>query len=370
MAKKKEPKEIKFYSPKRIIDADCTYNVIFGERSNGKSYAILKHGLEQYFKTGGQIAIVRRWKEDVIGRRASGIWSAINDNNEVSKLSGGKFSKVYYWNGKFYLANVDDNGKTIFSDEDVIGHCFALSENEHNKSTSFPRITTILFDEFLTNKVYLNDEFVLFMNTVSTIVRQRTNVKIFMLGNTVNKYCPYFAEMGLNNILEMKQGSIDIYTYGDSQLKVAVEYCSSISSQKENNFYFAFNNPKLHMITSGAWELDIYPHLPQKYKHKDIVFTYFIVFNDMNFQCEIVQDSNGEMFTFIHQKTTPLKDTENDLIYTLEYSYKLNYNRSIWKPINRLQERILWFFKTDRVFYQDNSVGDAINNYLKICERV
>ena len=36
-----------------------------------------------------------------------------------------------------------------------------------------------------------------FMNVLSTIIRDRENIKIFMLGNTVNKYCPYFDEMGL-----------------------------------------------------------------------------------------------------------------------------------------------------------------------------
>lgn len=369
MPKKEE--QIKYYSPKRILEANCTYNVIFGERSNGKTYSILKHGVEQWCENGGQLAIVRRWKEDIIGRRASDIFSALNDNGEIARISNGEYTAITYWAGKFYMCNYDETtGKAIYNDNDCIAHAFALSENEHNKSISYPKITTILFDEFLTNKVYLQDEFVLFMNTVSTIVRQRTNVKIFMLGNTVNKYCPYFAEMGLNNILEMKQGSIDVYTYGDCELKVAVEYCASIESQKNNNFYFAFNNPKLHMITSGAWELDIYPHLPHKYKPKDIIFTYFILFNDLTFQCEIVQNSDGEMFTYIHQKTTPLQDTRNDLIYSLEYNYQLNYNRSIWKPINQLQERIAWFFKTDRVFYQDNSVGDAIHNYLKVCKGV
>jgi len=34
-----------------------------------------------------------------------------------------------------------------------------------------------------------------------------------------------------------------------------------------------------------------------------------------------------------------------------------------------LQERVLWFFKTDRVFYQNNDVGDTVSNYLKICKR-
>ena len=64
----------------------------------------------------------------------------------------------------------------------------------------------------------------MFANVLSTIIRHRNDVKIFMLANTVNKYCPYFKEMGLKHITEMKQGSIDIYTYGSSDLRVAVEY--------------------------------------------------------------------------------------------------------------------------------------------------
>jgi len=76
------------------------------------------------------------------------------------------------------------------------------------------------------------------------------------------------------------------------------------------------------------------------------------------------------MFTYIHIKTTELKDNTKDLIYTLDYNYGLNYNRNICKPISKLQKRLLWFFQTDRVFYQSNEVGDSINNYLKICKGV
>lgn len=358
----------KFYSLEKIKKKNAVYNVIFGERSNGKTYAVLKEGLEQYFKTGGQIAVVRRWKEDITGKRASGIWNSINENGEVSKISEGEFTGVTYYNGRFFLCNYDDKGKAIYNDKDCLGYAFALSDTEHNKSISYPKITTIMFDEFLTKHTYLNDEFILFMNTVSTIVRQRTDVKIYMLGNTVNKYCPYFTEMGLNHILKMEQGTIDVYRYGDSELSVAVEYCKSTQTSKENNFYFAFNNPKLEMITGGAWEMNIYPHLPMKYKPKDIQFTYFIVFNDNIYQCEII--SIGEVtFTYIHVKTTELKDTDNDLIYSFDYVPRMNYSRNIYKPINKLQEMVLWYYKTDRVYYQDNEVGDSINNYLKICRR-
>lgn len=357
----------KFYNLNRIKKKKAVYNVIFGERSNGKTYAVLLEGLKVYIETGGQIGVIRRWKEDITGRRASGIFNALNENNEVKKLTDGEFEGIHYYNGRFFLCNYE-NGKVVYSDEDCMGYVFALSDNEHNKSISYPKIRTILFDEFLTKHLYLQDEFVLFMNTISTIVRQRTDVTVYMLGNTVNKYCPYFQEMGLNHILQMEQGSIDIYRYGDSKLTVAVEYCASNKERSENNFYFAFDNPKLEMITGGAWELDIYPHSPIKIKPKDIQFIYFILFNDNIYQCEIIK-KDDMTFTFIHVKTTDLQDTDNDLIYTLDYVPKMNYSRNIFRPINRIQEVILWYYKTERVYYQNNEVGDAINNYLKICRR-
>lgn len=359
---------MKYYSLNKINKKNATYNVIFGERSNGKTYATLKQVLENYFNDGSQFAYIRRWSVDVQPKRMNNLFNAIIEDGYLEKLSGGKFTAIFYRTGRFYLCTYNDKGKPIYNEEDVIGYAFSLSENEHNKANSYPRVTTIIFDEFLTNKIYLPDEFILFMNTVSTIVRQRTNVKIYMLGNTVNKFCPYFKEMGLSNILTMKQGTIDVYTYGETKLKVAVEYADSKKKFKKNNFYFAFNNPKLKMITGGAWELNIYPHAPVKWKPKNIVFTYFIDFNDTIFQCEII-NKDANVFTYIHEKTTPIKNPDKDIIYTLDYNPKINYNINILKPLNDYQNKITWFFTHDRVYYQNNNVGDAINNYLKICKR-
>ena len=359
---------MKYYSLNKINKKNATYNVIFGERSNGKTYATLKQALENYFDNGSQFAYIRRWSVDVQPKRMNNLFNAIIEDGYLEKLSGGKFTAIFYRTGRFYLCTYNDKGKPIYNEEDIIGYAFSLSENEHNKANSYPRVTNIIFDEFLTNKIYLPDEFILFMNTVSTIVRQRTNVKIYMLGNTVNKFCPYFKEMGLTNILSMKQGSIDLYTYGDSKLKVAVEYADSKKKFKKNNFYFAFNNPKLKMITGGAWELNIYPHAPVKWLPKNIIFTYFIDFNDNIYQCEIInKDTN--VFTYIHEKTTPIKNPDKDIIYTLDYNPKINYNVNILKPLTDYQNKITWFYTHDRVYYQDNNVGDAINNYLKICKR-
>lgn len=355
----------KFYSLKTILSKDAQYNIIFGERSNGKTYSVLKYGLEKFCKTGEQTAIVRRWSEDFKGKRGATMYQSLVNNNEIEKLTNGKWTDVYYYSGRWYLCKYNEKDeRTVL--EKPISYGFALGSMEHDKSTSYPEITTILFDEFLTRTMYLPDEFVLFMNVLSTIIRHRKNVKIFMLGNTVNKYCPYFNEMGLRHIKDMNVGDIDIYTYGDSDLKVAVEYCKPNKQGKESDTYFAFDNPKLNMITGGAWEVNIYPHCPIKYAPKDIKFTYFIIFDGETLQCEIIMKDNNN-FTFIHRKTSPIKDEEKDLVYSTEYKPLPNWKRKINKPTTELEKKIALYFAKDKVFYQDNDVGEIVRNYLLWC---
>lgn len=360
---------MKYYNTKRIDAKKATYNVIFGERSNGKTYALLKKAIQNKHKGLGQFAYVRRWKEDIKASRASTVFNGHVTNGEVTKLTNGEYEGVHYSVGRFYLCNYSEDGKPIYNESDCLGYVFAISDGEHIKSTAYPEISLIVFDEFLTKHTYLPDEFVLFMNVVSTIIRKRDNVSIYMLGNTVSKHCPYFDEMGLNKVKSMKQGTIDVYRYGSSELIVAVEYCAS--TQKENggkvNKYFAFDNPKLEMITGGAWELDIYPHLPVKYKPKEVQLSFYISFDGENYQGDVVFKGDG-YFIFYHRKTTPLKENETDLIYSLDHRYEYNYCRNFLKPSNRLGCKVLEIMKQYKSYFQDNQVGNNLSNYFKTCK--
>lgn len=355
---------MKFYSLKNIDAKNAQYNVIFGERSNGKTYAVLKRGLENFILKGEQLAIIRRWRDDFVGKRGATMFDAHVSNNEVSRMSKGEWSGVTYRSSRWYLCRWEDDKQII--DERPFAYGFALTSMEHDKSTSYPDVTTICFDEFLTRTQYLPDEFVLFMNVVSTIVRHRTNVKIYMLGNTVNRYCPYFKEMGLSHIKEMKQGVIDVYRYGDTELTVAVEFVKPNKMGKGSDLYFAFDNPKLSMITGGAWEIDIYPHCPVKYKPKEILFNYFIQFDGETLHCEVIRHEDL-YFTFIHRKTTPIKDEERDFLYTTEFSPRHNIVRKLTKPTTDIEKKIASFYKKDKVFYADNEIGEIVRNYLLWC---
>lgn len=363
-------KKSKFYSLKNILSKNAQYNIIIGERSNGKTYACLKYGIEQYVKTGKQMAYIRRFREDFIGKRGASMFEGIIANDVVSKLTNGEWDNIYYFSSRWYLCRYDEKGNRI-KDETPFCFAFSLTSAEHDKSNSYPNIYTIIFDEFITRTFYLDDEFTIFSNVISTIIRQRENVIIFMLGNTVNKYgCPYVDEMGLKHFKNMKQGDIDVYRYGDSKLLVAVEYCLPDKEGKPNNYYFAFDNPKLAMITGGEWEIDVYPHLPQKYKPMDVALHYYINYSHEWLHAEIVVLSDMA-FTFIHPKTTPLtdKDKYNNIIFSPIVSPLPNWNRRITEPHDKTTKKIFDYFIQDKVFYSSNDVGEIMRNYIQWCSK-
>ena len=212
-----------YYSLDRIKKVNAQYNMIFGKRSNGKTYAVLYEGVKNYVQHGKQMAYLRRYREDFVGKRGQSLFNALTSSGAIKELTNGKWEMVKYSSSQWFLAKKSKKDDKIITDGTPFCYGFSLASMEHDKSTSYPDITTIVYDEFISRIGYLNNEFVLFMNVLSTIIRQRDDVKIYMLGNTVNKYCPYFSEMGLGHIEEMEAGKIDVYSYGNSKLKVAVE---------------------------------------------------------------------------------------------------------------------------------------------------
>ena len=361
--------KLKFYSGDRIRKTNADYMMIYGERSNGKTYDTLLFCMIDYYNTGRACAYVRRWEEDIKGTSLYQSFSNLVANGEIEKLTKGKYNDFLAQNRQLFLCKYDENNKVAEIDNKPCCFAFAISQEEHYKSKGYDSIYNVVFDEFLTRNYYLPEEFIKFQNLLSTIIRHKTTAKIYMLGNTINKYCPYFAEMGLKNIKTQKKGTIDLYTYGDSDLLVAVEFADFDSEKKKSNKYFAFNNPKLNMITgqNGVWEIGLYPHLPVKFVPKNVISIYYIVFNDEVLQANII-NINENLFTFIHAKTTPIKDDNFNLVYDTQPNYKYNYRLKITKPSNNYEKFILSQFVNGKIFYSTNDVGEIVRNYLQWCK--
>lgn len=368
----------KYYSLKNILEYNASYNLIVGKRSNGKSYACLYKGLERYFNEGKQIAYIRRWRDDITGANGHTLFDMFVHNgkgeNVIEKLSNGLYNNVYCYSGRYYMVKEDPSGKQIKQDKPFC-YAFSINSSEHYKSNSYPFIGTIIFDEFIPMQgIGLPDEFSLFMNLLSTIIRDpsRTDILLFMVANTVNWDSPYFAEFGINNVRNMKQGTIDYYVYGNSPCSLAIEYCEDNRDKesKKNDRFFAFDSPTLKMITEGTWEMSIYPHCPCYYGNKNVIYRYFIQYNDDLIQADIVL-VDDLYFTYFHFKTSEIKDINKDLIFTnKETSPRWNIRNNMLKPPDDLGRNINKFFADGQVFYQDNVVGQIISNYREWCKTV
>lgn len=356
--------KFEFYDVRNLIKSypKAQYYVVFGERSNGKTYSALSHALDRYAKSGEQFAYVRRYGEDIRRKNLSNLFSGHVENGVIAKQFI-DFNSVNYTSGRFYLEKETENGKERASEP--FGYAFDLNSMEHTKSISFPRVTTIIFDEFMSRNGYLPNEWILFTNLLSTILRHRSNVKIIMLGNTVNKYCPYFQEMGLTHIKEQEAGKIDVYHYSDTELEVVCEYTGSSKKRggKDSDVYFAFDNPELKMITSGDWEISIYPHLQTKILPKEHVADFFVDFNGDLLHGEIISKNTGP-FIFLHRKTTPIQNDDKDIVYSTEPSEKWNHRMCLTKHRDKLSLFIQRCLRENRIFYSTNEIGEVFRNYV------
>lgn len=358
----------RYYDIRKLMNdyPDGIYYVVIGERSNGKTYSSLDQALEKNAQTGEEFAYIRRFGEDIRPKNLGNLFNAHMENHRIEEIYGGQYNQVEYKSNKFTLTRIMEDGK---NDPDVepriIGRSFDLNSMEHYKSISFPRITTIIFDEFLSRMGYLTNEFMLFQNALSTIIRDRNNVKIIMLGNTVNKYCPYFSEMGLKHVNEQKQGTVDVYRYGSSGLEVIVEYCESTSKHggKASDIYFAFDNPQLKMITTGSWEIGIYPHIPCSYKPKDVIQEFFIEFEHELLHGLILAPPGYHPFVFLHPKTTEIKK-DTDYVYTTQPTASPFRMQGLTRQNDKLSKFIKQAIAEGRIFYATNETGEIFRNFL------
>lgn len=357
-----------YYDSTEIDKHNAMYNLIIGQRSNGKTYCICRKIIKSYIDTSIPSAYIRRWKEEITG---SLIEMLFDPHSEfIKKYTKNKFNGVRYWRRAFYLAHYEQTqtGQTerTATDKKPFCRCYAISIAETTKGADPGPQQYVVFDEFITRRYYINNEFVHFQNLLSSLIRDRSGTKIYMLANTVNKFCPYFAEMGISDVQDMKPGTINFYE--DSEKKrpsISVEYCSESDNTKKISKYFNFDNPQLKMITTGSWEIASYRHAPDDLDEYNVLLSFFILFAGKIIQGDIYDYKNYPI-VFFHIKTTKMKNYDNDIIYVQDHTDgNPLHMTTLSGGITRAQRLIENLIKNNRTFYQDNNVGEIINNWLK-----
>lgn len=340
------------YNIDRIDKLDANFNLIYGEKSNGKSYQVKhKKAVEHYLETGKRFILLRRWKEDI-----SNLWiEQYFADVDVAKLTNNKYNCISQYRKVLYFSIYDENtGKTKRFEK--IGYVMSLSTEQHMSSASFLDVDTIIFEEFMERGTYIPHEPDRLMIFYSTIDRKRGTTKIYMVGNSISRVCPYIREWGLDEIFRnLKQGEIATKEIQNEENKVtiAIEFCNASGGKT-----MTIGNVS-SMVDKGNWQTFPQPHLPKSYNKYKVLFRFGFQYQGFKFLCEYLLDkeTNKNPIWFIYPF---FKEFENkiivfsDVIKVSKYWQRDIYNISIK---NEKIRNLLMTFKENKIFYASDLCG-------------
>lgn len=346
-------RNIKYYDISNVLKTEAQYIILLGQRSNGKSYQAKLTVLKNAYKNKKNFVYLRRWQADI---KTKAIKSYFADM-PISKITNGEYSGIEAWNGDIYFTKEDDKGNTIKGQ--TIGKYCALNEYERYKSWAFVDYEYILFEEFITDATYLNDEPRQLQQFVSTVARHK-KLTVLMIGNTLSRVCPYFNEWCLEGVLKQKIGTIDIYHHHleNSVVDIAVEYCAN--SNAENKMFFG---QSAKQIVSGEWDTVDVPKLPKPIEYYDKVYEVLVEYQNFKFVINLLVDSNkGGKICYVYPYTKQRK-----IMRILTDVFSDNPFISSRLDITRTAERyIIECFRLNKVCYSDNLTGADFKHVIDV----
>ncbi|MBO7712143.1 MAG: phage DNA encapsidation protein [Methanobrevibacter sp.] len=175
-----------YYNFDKLFSYNFLLAFVITERGLGKTFGSKVAMLKRFIRTGDQFIYIRRYKTELDSALAT-FWSDIQNNGYFDDLELGIKKKKML---------------TEFTcDGEVCGFAVPLSTANILKSTAFPKVKTIIFDEFLIDDTglykYLKNEVHMILDLIETVFRLRDGQVIF-LGNALSITNPYFAYWNLD----------------------------------------------------------------------------------------------------------------------------------------------------------------------------
>lgn len=358
--------KIVYYNLDEIDKENANINLIYGERSNGKSYQVKhKKGINPYLESvidniqhARRFMLVRRWKEEIKPEKIEQYFLDI----DIYKLTDGKYNCISLYKGKLWLSVYDPDAKPQIKRGDYIGYVVALSTEQTYAGASYLDVDNIIFEEFMARGSYLPHEPDKLMNLYSTVDRKRGTTKLWLVGNTISRVCPYIEEWGLHEIIsQQKQGTI-VCTYvktgeindegNEEAIKISLEYCKGTGRSSH-----VIGKHK-DMLNSGSWQSDPQPHLPKSYRDYEVLYRIIFKYQNFKFIGEYLFDEDDNNYCWY---IYPYKGEIEEGIIVISDEVKLDrhWQRNIYNidiP-NITLKRLLSTFRENNIFYASDLCG-------------
>ena len=183
-----------FWDLGKTLTYNSLINVIVGNRGGGKTYGAKKRGIDNFIKRREQFGYIRRYKDDLKEPMERYFDDIRDDYPEYEFKTDSKH---------FYIRLKPADPAEKWTKEDIAGYGLVLSTASNKKSIAYPKVTLLIYDEFLLDKgniMYLQDEPGKLLSLYETVARPGTGhprVVLFMLANALSVTNPYFLYWNL-----------------------------------------------------------------------------------------------------------------------------------------------------------------------------
>lgn len=346
---------MKYYSVEKIMSYRCTYNILLGQRSNGKSYSVKKECVKEAFLGMGDLIYLRRWKLEL---KQEDVIDYFRDC-PVEEITGGEYNHIDVFRSRIYLATINKETGEIKRGR-AIGRTADLAGASHLKSViQRGQYKNIIYEEFCTDSGYIGGgkEPNKLMQFVATVFGVQYTGRVWLIGNTVSRYNPYFFCWQLKSLQKMKPGDIDIYKFkdGDEEISIAVEFCSSLNVS--NNMFIG--DAKAN-ITTGVWETTSQPQIPEEFGKFKVVYKMAVEYQDFRFILKVIRNAAKEMLLLcVNDPDEKAKRIVSDKIG----GDVMTTTKMI--PLTKGDKIILSLIKRGKMVYANNLVGTDFQSILK-----
>lgn len=325
-----------YYNYNKVISYNALLNILIGSRGVGKTFGASELVVKDFIKNGNEFVYLRRYK------------------TELSK-SMSKFFKALIQENKFPDDKLDVKGNTFYINDNVAGYGVTLSTAQQLKSSNFPKVKTIIFDEFLIESGqghYLKNEVDIFLGLIETISRMR-NVRVFMLANAVTEANPYFLYFDLtlpynNDIRTFKDGLI-LLQYMNNPEYIEAKKKTRFGKLVSGTDYedYAINN---NFVDNNSMFIE--------HKSGNSKFSFSFIYKDNRYGVWI-DYNNSKIYVsndFIENGFVFATTTDDHKPNTLLYSIAKNYN--CWNVFIKN-------YKLGNVYFENNKIKNLCKDIIK-----
>lgn len=173
-----------YYNIDKTMSHNALFNIVIGGRGIGKTYSWKKKAIRDFIRRGEQFGYIRRYED------------------EIKLVKTTLFNDIIF-NDEFPGYTISEKNGLYFVDDEIAGYAFSLTKAKDYKSSSFPLVKNLLYDEFLIEGGttgaggYLKNEPDKLLDLYETIARMR-DVRLFMFANAITMANPYFLSWDIN----------------------------------------------------------------------------------------------------------------------------------------------------------------------------